>query len=161
MIRRGAAIGPGPKKRLMLNFKLVSLALAALAFSTPASAYAADAEHGRDLARRWCASCHLVTADQQRANADVPPFATIARLPNFNHNRLAHFLLDPHPKIAEIPLSRTAAEDIAAYIETLKLPTVIRAGACHCFGTAGFFDFSSGWPSVENSADNVNIAPVG
>ena len=70
--------------------------------------------------KRWCASCHLVSADQQRASADVPPFAVIAQPPNFNPDRLAHFLLDPHPKMPELPLSRTAADDIAAYIGSLK-----------------------------------------
>ena len=99
--------------------KVLSLATTALFLGTVAC-YAADAEHGRDLAKRWCASCHMVSADQARANADVPPFPTIARSPNFDARRLAYFLLDPHPKMPELPLSRAAAEDIAAYIETLR-----------------------------------------
>ena len=98
----------------------------ALAFATTAlflgtaACYAADAEHGRDLAKRWCASCHVVSSDQARANADAPPFVTIARSPNFDAKRLAYFLLDPHPKMPDLPLSRAAAEDVAAYIETLR-----------------------------------------
>jgi mono/diheme cytochrome c family protein len=95
------------------------LASIALVLGTVACC-AADAQHGRDLAKRWCASCHLVSADQARASADVPPFATIARSSNFDAKRLAYFLLDPHPKMPELPLSRAAAEDIAAYIETLR-----------------------------------------
>ena len=63
-------------------------------------------------------SCHIVSADQKEANADAPPFATIARS-NFNAQTLAYFLLDPHPKMPELPLSRYAADDIAAYIESL------------------------------------------
>jgi cytochrome c2 len=35
--------------------------------------YSADAQHGLVLAKRWCATCHVVSADQQRASADVPP----------------------------------------------------------------------------------------
>ena len=66
----------------MQIFKLCSLAAAALVFAT-LPGYAADAAHGLDLATRWCASCHLVTPDQQTANADAPPFATIARAPHF------------------------------------------------------------------------------
>lgn len=95
------------------------LASIALVLGTVACC-AADAQHGRDLAKRWCASCHVVSADQARASADVPPFATIARSSNFDAKRLAYFLLDPHPKMPELPLSRAAAEDIAAYIETLR-----------------------------------------
>lgn len=99
--------------------KSVSLIAAAL-FFCPISAYSADAEHGRDLAKRWCASCHLVSPDQQSASADVPPFATIANSLNFDPKRLAYFLLEPHPKMPQMALSRSAADDIAAYINTLK-----------------------------------------
>lgn len=99
--------------------KVFSLATTAVFLGTVACC-AADAEHGRDLAKRWCASCHVVSPDQARASADVPPFATIARRPNFDARRLAYFLLDPHPKMPDLPLGRAAAEDIAAYIETLR-----------------------------------------
>ena len=83
-------------------------------------AAAADAQHGLDLARRWCAACHLVAADQRQAKADAPPFATIASAPHFSAQGLAYFLLDPHPKMPDLPLSRAAANDIAAYIATLR-----------------------------------------
>jgi hypothetical protein len=60
------------------------------------------------------------TPDAQSASADVPPFAAIANSPNFDPKRLAYFLLEPHPKMAQMVLSPWAADDIAAYIETLK-----------------------------------------
>lgn len=82
--------------------------------------YAANPQHGLALAKRWCASCHLVSPDQRRASADVPPFATIAKSPSFDAKQLAYFLLEPHPKMPDLPLSRAAADDIAAYIATLK-----------------------------------------
>jgi len=112
--------------------KLIALALVAVtgaAMLLPTSAsqaaerapgYKPDAAHGGDLAKRWCAACHLVAADQTRAVADVPPFATIAQVPDFDADRLARFLLDPHPKMPELPLSREAAADITAYIASLK-----------------------------------------
>lgn len=99
--------------------KLAPLVATALVVATT-TGYAADAQHGLALAKRWCATCHLVSADQQRGSADVPPFATIARSPNFDPKRLVYFLLDPHPKMPELPLSRAAADDIAAYIATLN-----------------------------------------
>ena len=99
--------------------KLVPLAAVALV-AAASSGYAADASHGLDLAKRWCASCHLVAPDQKAASADVPPFATIAESPNFNTKGLAYFLLEPHPKMPDLPLSRAAADDIAAYIASLK-----------------------------------------
>ena len=99
--------------------KLALLATIAVVSATTYG-YAADAGHGLDLAKRWCAACHIVSADQQRASADAPPFATIARSPDFDVKTLAFFLLDPHPKMPELPLSRAAAADIASYIASLK-----------------------------------------
>jgi mono/diheme cytochrome c family protein len=103
----------------MLLFRIAPFVTVALALST-ATCFSADAEHGRDLAKRWCASCHVVSPDQQSASADVPPFAMIAQSPNFDARRLAYFLLEPHPKMPQMALSRSAADDIAAYIQTLK-----------------------------------------
>ena len=80
---------------------------------------AADAEHGEQLAKRWCATCHLVDGNQGQASADVPAFATIARKPDFTPEKLASFLLEPHPKMPSFPLSRREAADIAAYIGSL------------------------------------------
>lgn len=84
------------------------------------AAMAADANHGAELAKRWCASCHAVTLEQRRASADVAPFAEVARKPDFSAEKLAFFLLDPHPKMPDFPLSRTEAADLAAYIATLR-----------------------------------------
>jgi|SRR5215475_11132912 len=83
------------------------------------AADAADANHGQTLARRWCATCHVVAANQQRATGEAPPFATIAKRPDFNTTRLTNFLLDPHPKMPNMSLTRTEAADLAAYIATL------------------------------------------
>lgn len=83
-------------------------------------AVAADPSHGADLAKRWCAACHLVSEDQKQAAADVPSFAAVARQPDFSPEKLAFFLLDPHPKMPNFPLSRIEAGDIAAYIASLR-----------------------------------------
>jgi mono/diheme cytochrome c family protein len=81
---------------------------------------AGDPAHGADLAKRWCATCHLVGSDQNQANADVPSFAAIAHKSDFTPEKLAFFLLDPHPKMPNFPLSRTEADDLAAYIGSLR-----------------------------------------
>ena len=94
--------------------------VAAVLLASTVRGHCADPDHGLALAKRWCASCHVVSPEQQRASADVPPFATIARSPDFDARHLAYFLLNPHPKMPELPLSRAAADDIAAYIATLK-----------------------------------------
>jgi mono/diheme cytochrome c family protein len=83
------------------------------------AALAADANHGGDLAKRWCAGCHVVAADQKQANADAAPFTAIAAKSDFSAEKVAFFLLDPHPKMPNFPLSRSEAADLAAYIGTL------------------------------------------
>ena len=83
-------------------------------------AIAADPDHGVVLAKRWCATCHVVDSDQRQASADVPPFTVIARKPDSTPEKIASFLLEPHPKMPNFPLSREEAADIAAYISTLR-----------------------------------------
>lgn len=97
----------------------VLVAVAAAALSGTA-ALAADANHGAELAKRWCASCHLVAAGQKQTNADVPSFAAIAAKSDFTPEKVAFFLLDPHPKMPNFPLSRIEAGDLAAYIASLR-----------------------------------------
>jgi len=81
----------------------------------------ADSSNGERLARQWCASCHVVALDQKQANADVPTFATIAKLPGFDRDKIAYFLLDPHPKMPNMSLTRAEATDLADYIATLRV----------------------------------------
>jgi mono/diheme cytochrome c family protein len=101
------------------NFRHILVAVVAAALGT-STAVAADADHGADLAKRWCAACHVVARDQKQANADVPPFATIAQKSDFTPEKVAFFLLDPHPKMPNFQLSRGEAADIAAYIGSLR-----------------------------------------
>jgi mono/diheme cytochrome c family protein len=103
----------------MLRYIRGGLIVAAALAMTPA--YAADANNGERLAQRWCAACHVVSATQRQTTTDqAPPFATIAKSPGFDAGKVALFLLDPHPKMPNMGLSRTAAADLAAYIATLK-----------------------------------------
>ena len=95
----------------------VLVLVATVVASIPANA--ADADHGQTLARRWCATCHVVAANQQRPTGEAPPFAVIGRRPDFDMTRLTNFLLNPHPKMPNMSLTRTEASDIVAYIAAL------------------------------------------
>jgi mono/diheme cytochrome c family protein len=84
-------------------------------------AFGADPDNGERLAQRWCAACHVVTPTQTSTTTDqAPPFPVIAKLPGFDAAKIALFLLDPHPKMPNMNLSRKEAADLAAYIATLK-----------------------------------------
>ena len=102
---------------VLKNIQLMIVAAVSFAGS---QAQAADADHGADLAKRWCASCHVVDGAQKQASADVPSFAAISSRSDFSPEKVAFFLLDPHPKMPSFPLSRSEAADIAAYIGSLR-----------------------------------------
>jgi mono/diheme cytochrome c family protein len=85
-----------------------------------APALAADPDNGERLARLWCATCHVVAEDQAGSTGEAPPFAEVAGAPDFDAAALALFLLDPHPVMPDMSLTRREASDLAAYIETLE-----------------------------------------
>jgi mono/diheme cytochrome c family protein len=93
--------------------------VAILLSSTP-QAFAADPVTGEKLARRWCGECHVVAADQPRANADAPTFAAISasrRVPE-----ITTFLGSSHPRMPDMNLTRGEIADIIAYMHTLAPP---------------------------------------
>jgi mono/diheme cytochrome c family protein len=101
------------------GLKAVGWMLLAGAMAAP-PAFAADAYHGGVLARRWCEPCHVVASDQREVTGEAPPFESIARRPDFDPAKLALFLLDPHPKMPDMSLTRIEAGDLAAYIASLR-----------------------------------------
>ena len=80
------------------------------------SAALADAANGEKLARRWCASCHVVAADQRQGDTQASPFSEMAKIPGLNAEKIALFLLAPHPPMPDMSLSRSEAADLAVYI---------------------------------------------
>ena len=83
-------------------------------FAVPARA--ADAGQGEVLAKRWCATCHVVGTGQTRGSTQAPPFSEIAKKSGFNAGQLALYLLLPHPRMPDMNMSRAEAADLAAYI---------------------------------------------
>ncbi len=81
---------------------------------------AADVENGETLAKRWCISCHVVSDSQRKGSDLAPSFASIASRPDFNEDKLAFFLLEPHPKMSNMALSRLETRNLAAYIAEQK-----------------------------------------
>jgi mono/diheme cytochrome c family protein len=97
--------------------------LAGVASWLPAGAaeIVGDARAGGQLARYWCAGCHVVANDQQRpAVAGVPPFRTLANDPQVTEYRIRMFLITPHTIMPNFMLTRRETDDIVAYIQSLK-----------------------------------------
>ena len=70
------------------------------------------------IAKRWCASCHVVSKDQTSAVADAPSFFDIAQR-RTDRKALSNFLVDPHPPMPDMHLSRSEIDDIVTYIRSL------------------------------------------
>lgn len=101
--------------RKIIPFGLLAMLIGAVTVST----FAAEASRGEAIAKRWCAECHMV-ATGQKASTEAPPFSGIAKRPDFDAGRVALFLLDPHPKMPNMQLTRADVADVAAYIATLQ-----------------------------------------
>lgn len=78
-----------------------------------------DAGRGETIARRWCAACHVVAADQTRAAADAPSFMAVAVRVG-SPDSLKAFLADPHPLMPDMSLTRAEIADLTAYIVSFR-----------------------------------------
>ncbi len=102
-----------------VRFRRIGYSLLLAMTLLPRPGIAADADNGKRLAQRWCQACHVVTAGPRASTDGAPPFATVAAQPGFDSGKIALFLLDPHPKMPNMSLTRMEAGDLAAYIGSL------------------------------------------
>jgi mono/diheme cytochrome c family protein len=99
---------------------LVWLAAAGLPLSAASAQGWGDAAAGKAMAERWCAECHMVAPDQQRTIVDVPTFMDIAQRVNGDFAVIEGFLIDPHPAMPDMSLTRQEIRDLIAYFATLR-----------------------------------------
>jgi mono/diheme cytochrome c family protein len=97
---------------------IVAVSLLPVLVTSPTQA--ADADNGERLARRWCATCHVVASNQSTPTSEAPPFGSIARGARFEAAAVAAFLMQSHPKMPDMSLTHKEAGDLAAYIASLK-----------------------------------------
>ena len=101
---------------------IIGLAAAIWSGGAFAQSRLGDATVGKRLAEAWCASCHLVTAEQASATTEAPPFATIAERQPGAYGWIEAFLADPHPPMPDLSLTRVEIRDLTAYIASLSRP---------------------------------------
>lgn len=100
---------------------VIALAATSWSISSQQAVALEDPAEGKKIAEQWCANCHLVSSDQEKASADVPTFMTIAGRSDAELEKLKFFLADPHGSpMPNFNLSRKEIEDILAYIKTLR-----------------------------------------
>jgi mono/diheme cytochrome c family protein len=93
------------------------LAIAGPAFGQGLSG---NAELGGQLAERWCSGCHIISASQERGTTEAPTFRSIAERSPEPIDALAAFLMDPHPPMPDLSLTREEIRDLLSYIASLR-----------------------------------------
>jgi mono/diheme cytochrome c family protein len=81
-----------------------------------------DPETGREFALQTCALCHLVERGQlpPRRMMIAPAFRDIANTRAMTPRALRVFLFSPHARMPNLLLTRNEADDVIAYIMTLR-----------------------------------------
>ena len=79
-----------------------------------------SALRGHDLAKTWCAGCHLIEARELRAKDAVPSFAAVAAMKSTTQLSLNAFLQTSHHNMPDWRLTRQQVDDVVAYILSLR-----------------------------------------
>ena len=99
------------------NRLLVTTLFAVAVLIPPAAAQ--DVEAGRQIAKRWCSSCHEIGKAPVQ-NVVSPPFAAVARMPSTTTISLNAFLSTPHNRMPNYSLTQQEIADVSAYILSLR-----------------------------------------
>jgi mono/diheme cytochrome c family protein len=78
-----------------------------------------NAENGRRLSERWCAECHAIGPAQGKPSR-AQSLASVAAKEGITSEMIASFLRLPHATMPNQPITRSDAQDIAAFIMDLK-----------------------------------------
>jgi mono/diheme cytochrome c family protein len=98
-----------------------AIAVWLLAFASGAAAQTiGDPAAGRRLAEAWCAECHAIGPGIVYGLKRAPGFAEIAQRPRTTPLSLNVFLRSNHDSMPNFILKRDEADDIVAYIVSLK-----------------------------------------
>ena len=110
----------GPRTALMVMALLVSVSPGPS--SVPANSQEiGNAAAGKQLAERWCSSCHVVgPATTQGTSNGAPPFIAVARMASTTAMSLRAFLLTPHARMPDLHLSQDEIDNLTAYILSMR-----------------------------------------
>lgn len=101
------------------------LLVSVLAFATLMDVAAAqevrgNIRNGLHLAQHWCGSCHRMTPLEIPDTRGIATFVEVARLPSTTALSLRAFLYTSHADMPNIQLSSADADDLIAFILSLK-----------------------------------------
>ena len=103
------------------TFRAAALAFAAALAGSAAQAQTLGTEGGRALAQEFCARCHAVSAAQERpGETDAPPFRRLAADRRWTRAALIRMMTVPHVNMPPPVLTDAEAQEVAAYILSLR-----------------------------------------
>jgi len=84
-------------------------------------AHAGSAANGQRLTRSLCTNCHIVEPGgaSKQGTADVPSFMAVAKKAAQTTGKVEAYILNPHPPMPQVQLTKAELADVAAYIMTL------------------------------------------
>jgi mono/diheme cytochrome c family protein len=101
---------------MIVGCSAISLLFAAIGFGP---AWAGSGE-GKQLAQRWCSSCHVVEEHQQGAVPQGPPSFRMVAKSGMTDAALRTFLSRPHGAMPDLVLTRGEMDDLISYIRSLR-----------------------------------------
>lgn len=104
--------------RSLIVFSIFLALILATPQPTHAQSSSGNPDAGRVLAKAWCAKCHRV--ESETTGGFIADFTEVANLPSTTAISLRVFLQTSHKEMPNITLKPAEADDIIAYILSLK-----------------------------------------
>jgi mono/diheme cytochrome c family protein len=83
---------------------------------------APDIANGKALADKLCVACHAVDGPSPSGHSDIPSFKAAANREGQTEEKLASWLISPHPPMPNLNLTREEIRDIGGYVLSLRDP---------------------------------------
>jgi cytochrome c len=80
----------------------------------------ADASKGAQIARQWCANCHVIGGNPTGPVPQGPPSFQMVARSGMSADQLRAFLSHPHGAMPNLALTRAEIDDLIGYIDTLR-----------------------------------------
>ena len=108
---------------MQIDFRLVAAASVLMSLTSAASAAEMSPAAGKQLAKEWCAACHVVEKGQiDSTSTSAPTFFEVADNPATTEMSLRAFFATPHEQMPNFQLTNEQTDNIIAYILSLRTP---------------------------------------
>jgi mono/diheme cytochrome c family protein len=101
--------------------RIPALVLGAQLAMLPVAAWAQNVGHGREVAERWCANCHVVSGEAASGQSNgLPTFPGLAARPDMTPIKLKAAMNSQHSRMPDFQIGTRDQDDLVAYILSLK-----------------------------------------